>query len=304
FTSYLLAGTRGASEARPEGESGWHGPADVPHVLLAACRADETAKEVEFGGAPGGIFTNYLLATLENAGDATTYQDLYKQTQALVLAHALEQTPQFEALDPDELRRPFLGGALRPPAAYYTVRYDRLLGWVMDGGAVHGIVPPSGDETTTVALFPMTAGPDELRLVAARVGQGRVTEVQPHLSRLALEMAQPPDTSATYKALVIGLPLPRFTVTLEGMCVRSMCVRSMYMRPPGSRNCGCWRRTASISLPGPKMGVRWWGRSPAIRPPRPSRRSTGWSISRAGPRRRSCATRPAASQAMLSILAW
>lgn len=233
FTSYLLAGTRGASEARPEGESGWHGPADVPHVLLAACRADETAKEVEFGGAPGGIFTNYLLATLENAGDATTYQDLYKQTQALVLAHALEQTPQFEALDPDELRRPFLGGALRPPAAYYTVRYDRLLGWVMDGGAVHGIVPPSGDETTTVALFPMTAGPDELRLVAARVGQGRVTEVQPHLSRLALEMAQPPDTSATYKALVIGLPLPRFTVTLEGDTQGCELARqALQARPP------------------------------------------------------------------------
>lgn len=235
FDSYLFAATRGGSNAQTEGESGWHGPPDVPHVLLAACRAAETAKEVVFDGTACGLFTNYLLATLENAGDATTYQDLYKQTQALVLTHALEQTPQFEALNPDELRRPFLGGALAAPLAYYTVRHDPVLGWVMDGGAVHGIAAPRGEETTILALFAMSAGPDDLRQAAAMIGRAQVIEVQPHLSRLTLETAQPPDgnISNTYKALVIGLPLPPFTVTIEGDTLGCDLARqALQARPP------------------------------------------------------------------------
>jgi hypothetical protein len=151
----------------------------------------------------------------------------------MVLTHALEQTPQFEALSTDELRRPFLGGALLAPVAYYTVRYDRQLGWVMDGGAVHGIAVPRGDETTHLALFSMRAGPDDLRRAAAMLGRGRVVEVQPHLSRLALEMAQPPDSGTTYKALVVGLPLPPFTVTLEGDPVGCDLARqALQARPP------------------------------------------------------------------------
>ena len=80
--------------ARP---SGWD--AAGRHVLLAACRDDEEAKEYQGGGATRGAFSYFLGETLRTVGGAITYRSLFDRAAALVRGQVQRQTPQLEATD-------------------------------------------------------------------------------------------------------------------------------------------------------------------------------------------------------------
>src|SRR5262249_14601170 len=124
-----------------EGGSGWFTLPKGRHVALAACRADEEAKEDFLGNEVRGIFSYYFLDTLQSASQMLTYRDLFKRVKALVCANVARQEPQLEATTPDDLGMPFLGGAVGPRNPYFTASYDNNRNWVIDGGTVHGIQP-------------------------------------------------------------------------------------------------------------------------------------------------------------------
>jgi hypothetical protein len=198
------------------GQSGWLLPPQGRHLLFAACRDNQEAKEYFAEGKNRGVFSYFFLKALQGAGSALTSRDLMKWTTAFVRGHVSDQTPQLEAAEAEDLDRPFLGGAVEAPPSYFTVTHDGETGWVMDGGAVHGIQNPAGGETTLLALFPVDAEAAEMRQLSGALGQAAVVEVLPHLSRVEITVAEAADPRGAYKGLVVGLPLPAAGVSVEG----------------------------------------------------------------------------------------
>ena len=88
------AGARAA-----QGGGGWYTLPRGRHVVLSACSPEEEAKELYLGGEQRGAFSYYLLETLQRAGAALTYRDLFKRVNALVRANISLQSPQIEATE-------------------------------------------------------------------------------------------------------------------------------------------------------------------------------------------------------------
>lgn len=196
--------------------TGWNLPKGR-HILLAACRDSEEAKEYYGNGQSRGVFCFFLMEALKQASGSLTYRDLFKRTSALVKSRVLAQSPQLEATDLKDLEQPFLGGAIAERSTlYFTVSYANDFGWVMDGGAMHGIPPNAGDETTKLALFPFDSSPEQLRQISSSVGIAEVMEVLPQLSKVHLSSVTTSTTDITFKAVITDLPMPPRGIRLEG----------------------------------------------------------------------------------------
>ena len=208
--------TRRAGEAPA---AGWVDLAAGRHVLLAACRADETAKEIPEGGRARGALSAALQWVLTQTGEQLTYRDLHKWVSARVRARVAEQTPQLECASVEDYDRAFLGGAVRRRAQYFTLSFDPAEGWVIDAGAVHGILPVAGSETTHFAAFGIDTGPAEWREPAGALATAAATTVLPGHSRVevAVPTGQPQlDQARTYKAMITALPLAPLRVAFDG----------------------------------------------------------------------------------------
>ncbi|MBI1850304.1 MAG: caspase family protein [Planctomycetes bacterium] len=208
--------------------SGWHVHGSR-HVLLAACRDDEEAKEYDTGGVKRGAFSHFVLETLQGATGPLTYRDAFAQAQNRVHNVIAAQSPQLETGDPAELDRPFLGGAIADISDYATIRHVADAGWVLDRGAIHAVQQPEQDETTWLALFPFDAAPVALRKLDGALGKARVVVVEPHRSRVDLVGIAQPDTSRLYKAVVVSQPLPPFGVRLDGDAAAVAIARDVLM---------------------------------------------------------------------------
>ncbi|AFZ28393.1 hypothetical protein Cylst_6623 (plasmid) [Cylindrospermum stagnale PCC 7417] len=216
FTLEELNQLSGLREIKPaDSSTGWHLPKGR-HVLLAACRDHETAKEYNAGGQHRGRFSYFLMDTLSKTNGKLTYRDLFGRTNALVRSVNGDQSPQLEVNNPNDENKFFLDGAIAQLQPYFIVKNDRTSGWVIEGGAVHGVQPPQNGETTVLALFPFDANIDDLRNPSMSVGTAKVTQVLPTKSKIDIEGVQNLTTERTFKAVVIGLPLPPLGVHFEG----------------------------------------------------------------------------------------
>ena len=186
------------------------------HIFLAACRDSELAKEYHGDGQSRGAFSYFLLDTLKKANGSLTYRDLFKRTNALVRSKITAQSPQLEATILSDLDQPFLGGAIAQRTPYFTVSYHENHGWVIDGGAVHGIPQITGTETTELALFPFDRELEQLRQLSTAIGDAKVLEVMPQLSLIQIGGVENLSTDMTFKAVVTSLPLPPKGVLLTG----------------------------------------------------------------------------------------
>ncbi|QFS52795.1 caspase family protein [Nostoc sphaeroides] len=195
--------------------TGWTLPR-AKHIFLAACRDRQTAKEYNVGGQRRGAFSYFLLDTLKKANGSLTYRDLFKRTNALVRSKVANQSPQLEATVLDDLEQPFLGGAIAGRKPYLTVSYHKDHEWVVDGGTVHGIPQPSGDETTELALFPFDSCPEQMQELSAAICEAKVIAVMPQLSLVQISGIETLDPEMTFKAVVISLPLPPKGVLITG----------------------------------------------------------------------------------------
>ncbi len=196
--------------------SGWVQLPKGRHVVLSACQSNEEAKEDVFDGQQRGVFSHYLMETLQNAQGAWTYRDLFARVTAMVKATVSRQSPVIEATEIEDLDRPFLGGAVRPCDPYFTLSFDDRDEWVMDGGTVHGIAAVQPDDTTVLAVFPVEAM--DLQDTAQAIGEARVTERQAVRSKVEFTLADgtEPDSFTIYKAVVIRQPVAALGVRLEG----------------------------------------------------------------------------------------
>lgn len=200
----------GASRDLRNRPSGWNTAGR--HVLLAACRDDEEAKEYQRGGVSHGVFSYFLGETLRSAG-AIAYRDLFARSAALVRGQVQRQSPQLEATVSEDLSRPFLGGAIRQSPRTF-VASNQSGHWVIDAGRVHGIVA-SADDTIELALFDFSAADADLKDPAKARGRARVSKVLGTTSVLEVVGAIDP-ALAPLKAVVTHVPTPRLTVKLEG----------------------------------------------------------------------------------------
>lgn len=216
--SFLPGALTVAEATTPRGldaGAGWYAGTHGRHVLLAACRDDQTAEEYTGDGRRRGAFSYFLLDTLKALGGELTYRDLFARTDSLVRSHINAQTPQIEVVRAEDLSARFLDGAIQPSVPYFVVEYRP--DWAtLRAGAVHGIARPTTDGTTVLALFPMTARDEDLKDLDKSVGRAMVVEVQAATCRLEVSGLADPSTAATFKAAIVGVPTPRLVVRLEG----------------------------------------------------------------------------------------
>lgn len=205
-----------ASRNPEQNPSDWFVLPKGEYILLAACRDNEEAREYYGNNQYRGVFSYFLMDTLGRTNGNLTYRDLFKRTNALVRSKVTAQSPQLEATNSSYLDQPFLGGAIAQRYPYFTVSYHKTQGWVIDGGAVHGIPPVSGDETTRLAVFPFNSATEQLRQLSNALVVAEVTEVLPQLSRLNVSQDENLDPKQVYKAVVTSLPLPPLGVCIEG----------------------------------------------------------------------------------------
>ncbi|WP_315785198.1 caspase family protein [Fischerella sp. JS2] len=214
-----------ASRSLEASPTGWNFPRGK-HIFLAACLDSELAKEYNGDGQSRGVFSYFLLDTLKKANGSLTYRDLFKRTHALVRSKVTEQSPQIEATIFSELDQPFLGGAIAQHNPYLTVYYHPQHDWVIDGGAVHGIPQPAGNETTLLALFAFDTPNAQLRQLSAAIGEAQVLEIMPQLSKVKISGIDNLVPEITFKAVVTSLPLPPKGVLMSGEAAGLELVRS------------------------------------------------------------------------------
>ncbi|MFK7801464.1 MAG: caspase domain-containing protein [Anaerolineae bacterium] len=207
--------------------SGWFDLPSGDHILLSACRSEQTAKEKVIEGEQRGIFSHYFLETLQSAGSQITYRDIYMRANALVRANVAEQSPQMDTTGEVNLNQPFLGGAIQELPDYYTLAFNRDSkkgkdeGWQIDAGAVNGIKRISSDETTVLGIYSFDASADTLREVDKALAFVKVTSTLPTRSHVELVAENQQEgfslnEATTYKAIVTDTPIVPLLVALKG----------------------------------------------------------------------------------------
>jgi pimeloyl-ACP methyl ester carboxylesterase len=188
------------------------------HILLGSCQDSQLAKEYNGGGQKRGVFSYFLMDTLQQANGKLTYRDLFNRAKAIIGSRVLDQSPQLEINNPGDDNQFFLDGAIAERTPYFTVSYHKKYGWVIDGGAVHGVQNPSNGETTLLALFPFDSHAEDLREPSKSVGEAKVTQVLPQLSKVEISGIEnlTSDQNKTFKAVITSLPLPPLGVYFEG----------------------------------------------------------------------------------------
>lgn len=193
--------------------SGW----DIAgrHVLMAACRDDEEAREYQGGGATRGAFSYFLGETLRGLGGGITYRDLFTRTAALVRGQVQRQSPQLEATLTADLEQPFLGGAVRPSPRYFVLGHQAGR-WSIDAGRFHGIPAPTQGDSAELAVFDYGASEADLRDPARAIRRAVVTQVSAASSLVRISEGELDAARAPFKAVLLHLPTPRLKVRLRG----------------------------------------------------------------------------------------
>jgi len=209
-----------------EKESGWIELPEGRHILLAACRSDEEAKEYSLGGMPRGVFSHFLSETLQQTGSSITYRDLFKRVNALVRTHAALQSPQIEPTDHTMFDEIFLGGETVRRGQTFTLSHDAAVGWVVDAGMVHGIPQPVGSETAVFAIFPHVSSPEGCDEIKVALGNAHVQSVDPGRSMVEVTFVKgAPSDKDVYKAVLAMLPIAPVKVCLEGEALGQKLIR-------------------------------------------------------------------------------
>ncbi|WP_347351869.1 caspase family protein [Intrasporangium sp.] len=197
----FVTGARSASSG-PGGVRG--------HVLLAACRSSETAKETTVEGRARGALSAVLGRALRECEGQPTYRDIHRLVAAGVAGLVADQHPQLETADATDLDRVFLGGTVTPRPRQLTLAHTAD-GWSIDAGAVHGVPQLIGDDSTELAVYPQDGATDAVPLATATV-----TRVLP--DRSLVTVSPDLDRTAFYRAVITSIPLPPLRIGLVGDC--------------------------------------------------------------------------------------
>lgn len=181
------------------------------HILLGACRSNETAKELPIGNEPRGIFTYSLIQALQSNNAKLSYRDLIAQSNGFIANTVNEQTPQLEAINGANLDAYFLNDIIPEPQYAYTVEYDKTIkNWVVRAGLFQGIQP--GLNTSKISIFDATTdinSPTKQILLEAKI-----SEVHGSYSKIDIISGTAVATK-TYKAILSGINIAKMRISLE-----------------------------------------------------------------------------------------
>ena len=179
-------------------------PPGSRHVLLAACDRHSQAFETH---EQRGVFSETLLAALEEAGPAITYADLFLKVRSLVRRHAWGQNPQFEARQGFNAYHGFLNRLATRRGKRYSVRYVDWEGWRFECGVINGL---PADLDTAVELQLYRPDKPEEPLGNALTTSIGLTESEVELRDFT------PDKKTVYEGEITSMPAPGLAVCLEG----------------------------------------------------------------------------------------
>jgi hypothetical protein len=193
-----------------------------PHVLLSACRDFELATEFTAPtGERRGMFSYYLLDSLQQMGDMMSYRSLYKRVQTLVGNRNPSQLPQAEG----DLDRRVFDGSVLPLAEQMTIRRIVDTGWRLDAGAVHGVqlgseyaVEPGSGRDPTLPDIPLAV----VRVTQLDAAESSVTVIHGSL----------PADAVALPVVLSYLPIPPLTVMLGGALVSDPNLRATISASP------------------------------------------------------------------------
>ena len=195
-------------------------PDNVHHIMLSACRENELAKAYNVNGQDRGAFTYFLFKTLRDFHGKLTYQDLIRVVSALVRGKVSNQSPQIKAMYPDDLDQLFLDeNNIYESIPYFIVSHHREYGWIIDGGTIHSIETPTGEETTLLALLPFPSRDSQNSIFnsSMSIGEARVIEVYPSWSKIEINSNLANlNPENVFKAVVINRPTPLKKVHIYG----------------------------------------------------------------------------------------
>ncbi|MBK6622119.1 MAG: caspase family protein [Saprospirales bacterium] len=137
-----------------KGNDGRLSPPRGKHILLAAARDNQLAKELTLEGETRGVFTFSLIETLRQYGNQLTYAELINHLRIRILQKVNEQSPQLDVIagaNPDLL---FLSNSKTSGQPAYLVSHDSKKGWHINAGAIDGFKGGSGTSTTKLKLEP------------------------------------------------------------------------------------------------------------------------------------------------------
>ena len=194
-------------------DSGW--TMGGRHVLLAACRDDQEAKEHNGGGSVRGAFSYFLGEAWREAGGAISCRELFARTSALMQGQIRNQLPQLEASDPADLDLAFPSGVPHARQQGFLATFEDG-GWVIDAGRMDGVPEPVEGDPTEVALFPLATNDAHLADRAQALVVATVASVGAATSRLAVSVGEERLGAGPLRATILRRPLPRLLVMPEG----------------------------------------------------------------------------------------
>ena len=202
------------------------------HVLLAACRDCETAKETILEDEHHGVFSASLLKVLGQSTRELTHQEMWELVRHEMKGKTYEQTPQLEVL-PEEAasdrHRLFLSQEVQDAEGIFTLAYDaEQKAWLVDGGAVQGWPEGQGDLEIEFEIYPYATSLDRIqeRERCSCVGNAHAVAVGTTQTSVALKGTNPLVPKMLYKALLTKAPLPSIAVYLEGIDAGVKALRS------------------------------------------------------------------------------
>lgn len=209
------------------------------HVILSACRDYELAKEYKGdNGEPRGVFSYFLLNTLQSTNGNISYKDLVRNINAIIGSKVKEQSPQVDATDRTELDQAFLGGAISVSPTHFNLTYsNRDNSWIIDGGGIFGIPAGANGSDTILAIFPSGCTAEQLRQLSQSVASVKVTQVLPQKSKVQIISGSDKlSQNDTYCAVVIGLPLPPLKVYFNGVAAElNLVQQALQTVAPGDK---------------------------------------------------------------------
>jgi hypothetical protein len=225
-------------EGRPRsGPSGWL-PLGLRYTLLAACRSDQQARELDAppeGGAIHGALTRALLDTLEEMPPGATWREVYERVKPRVQDKFRDQEPQLEG----DWDREVFGSGRCEPMLYVPVRAGGGRG-LLEAGASCGVRKES-----IWAVYPL--GTRAADAGVEPIGLLEVTEVRAVTSDVrVLQEVRPGALAEGGRAVESSLPPSEMMVPVEIVApgegpkvldlVRQL-EKSMLLRParPGER---------------------------------------------------------------------
>jgi hypothetical protein len=240
---------------RPKGASRY-APPEGRHVLFAACRDDQEAKEYVGDGKHRGAFSFFLGDALKSAAGVPTYRDLFARTSAAVSSMVRDQSPQLEASQNDDLNATFLDGAIQPAPATFSARVQQGH-WTINGGATSGIAAPVGSDSARLALFSFDAPVSDLSDPSKSIATAQVAEVLPSSSRLLIQKEAKLDPKRTYKAVIVSLPTPSLCILVEGDASACALVReALKTASPEGRPSLFVREASTTDMPEFRLAAR------------------------------------------------